>query len=101
MPYIEFLFVRASLWLRLPSDPSSQRRPCHCLAVGVPSPAEDFHLRERAHARRTIKTAIYNLIERGEILHLEGKGVKGDPKRYGLPQDTSDADGGRIDRPGD
>ena len=62
-PYIEFLFVRSSLWLRLPSDPSSQRRPCLRLAVGVPSPAEDLHLQETQHAWRT-KKASRNLLSR-------------------------------------
>ena len=57
-PPIRFLFVRSWLWLRLPSDPASRRRPCLRLAVPIPWAAEDFHLRERAHARRTARTPL-------------------------------------------
>ena len=47
-PSMAFLSVGSQLCLRLPSDPSSRRRPCHRLAVLVclrrlGSPAGDFH----------------------------------------------------------
>ena len=50
---------------------------------------------------KQIKTAIYKLIERGEILHVEGKGVKGSPKKYGLPECSSTADENQTDPPVD
>ncbi len=44
--------------------------------------------------QKAVKTAIYKLIERGEVVHLSGRGVKGDPKRYGLPKGVSEAQEG-------
>jgi hypothetical protein len=40
------LFVGSWLWLRLPLDPASRRRPCLRLMVSIPYSIEDLHLRE-------------------------------------------------------
>jgi hypothetical protein len=43
-PYIRFLFVAPYLWIRLPPDLASRRRPCHLLSFGFAYTwSGDFH----------------------------------------------------------
>ena len=52
-PRIRFLYVAPHLWIGLPPDPASRRRPCLRLAVTIPGTSEDLHLRDHGHARHT------------------------------------------------
>ena len=48
-PHIRFLFIAPQLWIGLPSDPASRRRPCPspCLRLCTTWPS-DFHRRSNA-----------------------------------------------------
>ncbi|REI05996.1 hypothetical protein DOS77_02905 [Staphylococcus felis] len=48
-----FLFVSASVCVRLPSDSTSQWTPCLSLTVPTTKPVTDFHRQDITHAGRT------------------------------------------------